>query len=277
MDVNGAIRLVQQKFPFEGYMSPEDDGSKNSYTNIAETVLRHLPLGSRILDFGCGPCDKAAILQLLGYRCAGYDELKDDWHTRPGNEEKILRFAEEMGIDFVKATSEGLRFPAESFDMVMSHDVLEHLHDSPKDLLNTLLSMVKPGGFLFITVPNAANIRKRLALLWGHTNLPSFESYYWYPGPWRGHVREYVRSDLALLAKYLGLDVLELHGCDHMLHRVPKSLRLPYRVATSVFGDWKDSWALVARKSVGWAPREGLDDVAVKEILARGTSYRYER
>jgi hypothetical protein len=41
-------------------------------------------------------------------------------------------------------------------------------------------------------------------------NLPPFDQYYWYPGPWRGHIREYVKSDLAMLSDYLDLEVLEL-------------------------------------------------------------------
>ena len=70
--------------------------------------------------------------------------------------------------------------------MVMLNHVVEHLHDFPRDLLNDLLTLVKPSGLLFITVPNAGNVRKRLDLLRGKTNLPPYEGYYWYPGRWRG-------------------------------------------------------------------------------------------
>ena len=187
-----AIRKTAEIFPFDDYMSP---GSKlkGAYLNIAHTVLRHLKPGASILDVGCGPCDKTAVLQFLGFNCFGWDDLQDDWHKGPGNKEKILNFTRRCGIDFRLADNGDLPFEEESFDMVMLHDVLEHLHDSPRTLMNRLMLLCKPEGFLFVTVPNAANIRKRVDVLLGRTSLPRFEDYYWYPDRWRGHVREYVR------------------------------------------------------------------------------------
>ena len=43
-------------------------------------------------------------------------------------------------------------------------------------------------------------------LLAENTNLYT-HTYYWSPGSWRGHVREYVKNDLYLLSKYLGLNI----------------------------------------------------------------------
>ena len=83
-----AIQFVQEQFPFEGYMHSE----KDVYLNIARTVLHYLQPGSKILDFGCGPCNKTAILQTLGFICSGYDDLQDDWHKILGNRQKILDF-----------------------------------------------------------------------------------------------------------------------------------------------------------------------------------------
>ena len=83
----------------------------------------------------------------------------------------------------------------------MLNDVIEHLHNSPRSILLALLEALKDEGVLLITVPNAGNIRKRLDLLRGKTNLPPFSQYYWHPDPWRGHVREYVHGDLEQLAQ----------------------------------------------------------------------------
>ena len=64
----------------------------------------------------------------------------------------------------------------------MRHDGLEHLHDSLRDLLIELLGLVRPEGCFFATVPKAVNVRKRIHVMFGKTNLPSFQQYYWYPG-----------------------------------------------------------------------------------------------
>ena len=188
IEIASAIRQLRAQFPFNNYLA-EDDGKNGPYSNIAATVKKILPTGSRILDFGAGACDKTAILQLLGYQCSACDDLQDDWHKLPGNSEKITSFASGVGIDFKLLGGSSLPFSKAEFSMVMLHDVLEHLHDSPCYLLNKIVELIAPGGFLFITVPNAVNIRKRLDVLRGRSNLPDFAGYYWYPGAWRGHIR----------------------------------------------------------------------------------------
>lgn len=174
MAVQEAVRIVRTKFPFLRYMAPQMD----AYMNITETVLRYLHFGNRILDFGAGPCDKTAILQTIGFECSAYDDLQDEWHKMEGNKEKIINFARELGITYEVAVDGNLPFRKNTFDMIMMHDVLEHLHNSPRDLLNDLLELAKPEAYLFITVPNAVNIRKRIAVLFGRTNLARFRGYY---------------------------------------------------------------------------------------------------
>lgn len=271
-----AIQLTIKQFPFEGYMT-YGGTIKESYLNITNTVLHYLQPESRILDFGCGPCDKTAILQFLGFKCSAYDDLQDDWHKIQGNREKIASFARECGIDFKLANGGQLPFEKNSFDMIMLHDVLEHLHDSPRDLLNDLLELVKPEGLLFVTVPNAVNIRKRIDVMFGRTNLPPFESYYWYPGVWRGHVREYVKNDLIKLSEYLNLEELEIKSCDHMLSKLPASIRPGYLLVTSIFRGWKDSWLLVARKKQGWSVKKTLLQNELTKILDKSTSFDYAK
>lgn len=261
--VDAAIEAVRKRFPFQGYM----DTQTGACRTVGETVQKYLPPGAAILDFGSGPCDKTAVAQELGYRCAACDDLSDDWHKAEGNKERILAFARGSGIDFRLIVGNELPFAEQEFDMLMMHDVLEHLHDSPRDLLNDLLALVKPEGWFFTTVPNAANIRKRIDLLLGKTNLPAFDGYYWYPGPWRGHVREYVRGDLIKLCQFLSLEIVELGTRHHMVHKLKPALRPIYGAVTRVFPGWRDSWVLVARKKKGWEPRKTLPESELRKIF----------
>jgi len=271
MDIKRAIETVHNQFPFEGYVNFEN----GAYTHIANTVLAHLKPGSTILDFGCGPCDKTAVLQTLGFKCTGYDDLQDDWHRFGDNRRKIINFARGLGIDLRLADSDKFPFDGLSFDMLMMHDVLEHLHDSPRELLNDLLQFLKPGGLFFATVPNAVNIRKRVFVLFGKSNYQSFDLYYWYPGPWRGHVREYVRGDLVGLSKHLSLETVELNTADYMLPKVPPSFRPLYVFITNIFRGWKDTWYIVAKKKHGWEPRKTISEEQIRRIKGKYTSYRY--
>jgi SAM-dependent methyltransferase len=268
--LDAAIETVRDRFPFEKYMDPY----LGKYRHIAGTLKRYLPSGGTVLDVGCGPCDSLAVLSVLGYRCFGLDDLDDHWHKLGDNRQRILLFAREMGIDLRIPSSGEPPFGEQRFDLVMLNHVLEHLHDSPRTLANSLLESVEDGGLFLITVPNAVNIRKRIDVLFGRTNLPDFDLYYWHPDPWRGHVREYTRGDLACLARNLDLDVVELHSCDHMLFKLPAAARPLYLAATRVFSGWKDSWLLLARKRAGWKPREIAPEEFAK-IAGRFSSYPY--
>src|SRR5438876_4828491 len=166
--LKNAILRLHDIFPFAGYIEEDSPGIRN----VASTVMRYARPGARVLDFGSGPMDKTAALQLLGYRCSATDDLQDFWHLAGDNRAKILGFAKTMGIDFHLA--DRFAFESNSFDMAIMCDVLEHIHDSPRTLLNNLLRIIKPQGYLMILVPNAVNLRKRVAVLCGRTTLPKY-------------------------------------------------------------------------------------------------------
>jgi 2-polyprenyl-3-methyl-5-hydroxy-6-metoxy-1,4-benzoquinol methylase len=248
-------------FPFPGYFDPALGGHRS----IVRTVARYLAPGSRLLDFGAGAADKTAPLAAMGYRCTAVDDLSDEWHQRGNARQRIIDYARGVGIEYLASPAEIP--PNETFDMLMLHDVLEELHDSPRHLLIDLLSHVREGGFLFVTVPNHVNLRKRLAVLFGRTNNPRFEVFYWYPGQkWRGPVREYSRGDCEALAHALDLEVVELTGAHHMLGQVPSRLRRAYLAASRTMPNTRDTWSMVARKPAGWAPRRDLDGEELRRI-----------
>ena len=261
MNISEAIKQTIKLFPFENYMLHSNGKEKEAYLNIAKTVKKYLNPEAKILDFGSGPCDKTAVLHFMGYNCFAYDDLQDDWHKISENRNKIISFSKECGINFTQADNKKLPFEKNSFDMVMLNDVLEHLHNSPRVIINDLLELCKADGLLFITVPNAVNIRKRRDVLFGKTNHPSFHKYYWSNDNWRGHIREYVKDDLVALTKYLDLEIIELRGCDHMLGQISPLFQPAYLFATRIFEGWKDSWLLVARKKQDWKKDKTLTQI----------------
>ncbi len=264
-----AHKAVYEAYPLPGYM----DTVWPAYQSIAFTVERHLPRGSRILDFGAGGMDKTAVLSAMGYKMYAHDDYKDEWHRLGNNYQRLMAFAEAFSIEF----HVDMDFAPESMDMVMIHDVLEHLDDSPRELLNALLALVRPGGYLFATVPNAANIRKRISALLGRTIHPPYDMYYWCPGEWRGHVREYVKDDMIKLGTNLGLSNVEVFSAHHMIERkVPRPARPAYRALTVAFPGWRDTWCLVGVKPDNWQPRDAKVGHEYFEIIAPYTTYHYE-
>ena len=90
------------------------------------------------------------------------------------------------------------------------------------------MRILKPGGRMVLEVPNAANLRKRLALLSGQTNYGPYNELY-YSERYLGHVREYTTGDLHQLAKYLGARSYVIYGNNSIygpwVERLPRAFR----------------------------------------------------
>ena len=165
--IDEAIQRTIEAFPLAG-MERATGSQPNALRNVASTVARYLNPGSKILDFGSGSCHKSAVLQSMGYDCTDFDDLRD---ATPVEKEQIIAFAKEFEVDFRiipdENTREGLPFDKESFDMVMMHHALEHFHDSPRNMVNDLLELTKPGGFFFATVPQCGKHPETIiSLVW---------------------------------------------------------------------------------------------------------------
>ena len=223
--------------------------------------------------------NKAIINMLVATEYAAHSQAyiissnkapKGGWKRRPGT---IWQVQPEVDLDGKALPTEIGSLDSEDPSNFIA--VIEHLHDSPRDLLNDLLECVRTEGYLYITVPSAVNIRKRLSVLRGQTNYPPFDTFYWHPGPWRGHVREYTRGDLQRLASFLGLSVVELHSYHKMLSRIPRAARWVYRWVTAACTGWRDSWLLIAKKNPNWQPRKALSDEEFRRRLGNDEGFQY--
>lgn len=232
-----------------GYINP---ARKSAYYAMPQMLYPHVAKDAKILDFGCGPLDKTYMFKALTKNIYAFDTLEDIWHTVDDNDKKIKKYAEESGIHFIDSFDGVLK---DKYDVIMLHDVIEHFHISPRSLLNTLVGQLNDGGLLVLTVPNAGNIRKRIHLLMGKTNYPRYGYFYWYPGKWDGHVREYVRGDLDSLVHFLGLAKVELKTFHIHLDVLSKTLRPIWQAVSTFMPNTRDSFYLIAKKPAGWKPK----------------------
>lgn len=149
--------------------------------------------GEKVLDIGCGGGSLTYLLAKAGAETVGAE-----------NEELGLQLAREnlasvsekhLRCTFVHASAYKLPFEAESFDVVVSCEVIEHLR-KPERMLNEAKRVLKPGGKFILTTPY------RL------TEFPLDEN----------HVKEYFPGEIrAMLEKYFKqVEVKETH---HMFWR----------------------------------------------------------
>lgn len=249
-----AVDQVAASFPFRGYIQ---EGVRQALAQIVPRIARHVHVPRpRLLDIGCGPMDKTGVMQRLGFECCAVDDLSDPWHRRDGNLQKILDFAEREGIRFHQQDAEyRIPFPPASFDVVTIFDVIEHLHQSPRDVLNAAGTHLKPGGVLAVTMPNSVNLRKRVDVLRGRSNYPPVDQFFLSCDGWRGHVREYTLAETARLCEMAGFQVLSATSYEGNAHDMLRGLTLRLFLSLVRMAPGLGSGLLVvARKPEGWTP-----------------------
>lgn len=109
----------------------------------------------------------------------------------------------------INAAGEYLPYPDEVFDLILSHEVLEHVADDVR-AVTEMVRVLRPGGRMLIFVPNRGYPFETHGIFWRgkyHFGNKLFVNYL--PRPWRDrlapHVRVYSRVDLERL--FAGLPV----------------------------------------------------------------------
>jgi SAM-dependent methyltransferase len=264
--VMDAIASMEAAFPIEGYVT---EGTRRALFHVTRELAHAAPAGQlQLLDVGCGPMDKTAVLQALGYECWGVDDLSDPWHHDAGHVPRIMRFAEAVGIRFVLAEGESAPVPEAHFDIATVFDVIEHLHASPRDLLNMAGQALKDDGLLCITMPNSVNLRKRLAVLAGRSNYPPVNQFFYSTGTWRGHVREYTLKETEYVCEAAGFDVLRASSFEAMaFDKLPGTVAAVYSKVVRLLPGCASGICVVARKPRGWVPA-AVDSVSYSRAAA---------
>jgi SAM-dependent methyltransferase len=172
-------------------------------------VLKFVPPGGRIADVGAGLGPQIHALTSLGYRGVVVDDFGDIWHAKAID---VLEWQKRDGVEVVSCDAlSGVPLEEGSIDAVMTFDCLEHLHHSPKRMLQDCVKALKPGGLFFLGVPNCVNMRKRVTVPCGYGKWSRIEE--WYDKEvFRGHVREPDVEDLRYIANSLGLRDVTIIG-----------------------------------------------------------------
>lgn len=267
-NVRDLFEEVRSGFPIAKYL--EDEGEGQAF--IARELRSLKPARGKLLDIGCGPLDKTAMFSLLGFECYACDDFLDPWHRQPEIMAAILVAAEKYGIT-LHIHENGdytIPFEREFFDVITILGVIEHLHESPRELLNTAGGLLKTGGLVVLVMPNSVNIRKRLDVVRGRTNFPDVRGVFHSSGTWRGHVREYTLSEAEYILTAAGFEIVRATTFDSMVER---KIRRPwarslYRALIKLAPGMRDSLFVAGRKPAGWRPVKASDE-SYREAIAR--------
>ncbi len=176
-----------------------------------------------VLDDGCGVGMYIERLAAYGGRVFGIEyELS-----------RAVK-AHQLSPHVLSAAGEHLPFPDNTFDLILSHEVLEHVADD-QQAAGEIIRTLSPGGRLVLFVPNRGYPFETHGIYWRGTyrfgNIPLVN---YLPRPLRDrlapHVRIYSHRDLERLFANLPVRILQrtvIFGAyDNLIARFPGPARL---------------------------------------------------
>lgn len=119
------------------------------YLKIISIIKQHfgLPLEDKIvLDVGCGDGVLASMLSQQGFQSSGID------YSHEAIKFAKLKTKDEKKIDFVQGSAYALPWPDDTFDIIVSSEVIEHLTDI-STFLKEMIRVVKTDGIIVISTP----------------------------------------------------------------------------------------------------------------------------
>jgi 2-polyprenyl-3-methyl-5-hydroxy-6-metoxy-1,4-benzoquinol methylase len=168
--------VFSQKIPSEQELTTFYDGyGRNDYLSPL-TIKRYHELldkfekfrkTNKILDVGCGIGYFLEVAKKRGWDVYG-TEYTDE----------AIRICEEKNIKMKQGKLNPSDFEPESFDIVTSFEVLEHINN-PRDEINNFKSVLRKGGLVYFTTPNFNSLlRFKLKEKYDVITYPEHLSYY---------------------------------------------------------------------------------------------------
>ncbi len=149
-----------------------------------ELIRRHVRLqGARILDVGCG----------LGLYVRQFRTYSPDVWGTDIDPEKVAEASRTLP-NIRQAPAEALPFPPGSFDVVLSHEVLEHVDDDRR-AAEEAVRVLKPGGRLVVFAPNRWYPFETHGVYWrGSYHYGNIPLVNYLPNRWRARLCPHVRA-----------------------------------------------------------------------------------
>src|SRR5207302_6079645 len=120
------------------------------------------------------------------------------------------------------------------FDAVLFCEVLEHLLEDPFRPLREIQRVLKRGGALILTTPNATRLENVARLLAGENIYDPYSAY----GPYGRHNREYTLKELRRLLTHAGFTVQTAFSAD--VHENHANLFFPVSKLVPLLGRNED-------------------------------------
>jgi len=190
---------------------------------IISSVLRYAPLKhhKEILDVCIGFGVPSRVLRSYGYNIQAIDS------EIIGGKDICRITREDFPLKIVNnIETEMIPFGKDSFDVILWLATIEHLRDSPKEIMEQFNKILKINGILIVDTPNILSLRNRLMLLFGKSFMPPIQFIY-YSDYNASHHREYTLQDLIKVFKWSKFEIVEAKVLD-TISPISIEKRTPY-------------------------------------------------
>ncbi|HEX8408770.1 MAG TPA: class I SAM-dependent methyltransferase [Thermoanaerobaculia bacterium] len=216
------------------------DFEGSSHRILLELIRRHAPRGGTLLDLGAAGGELGSSIREHFDRTIGFEYNVDCVGDLLGRFDAVAI----ADLERVKELPRGI-------DVIVLADVLEHLR-SPARALGLVRDALRDDGYVFISVPNIANVTVRLGLLFGIFEYRD-----------RGildhtHLRFYTVRTIRREVENAGFRILAVHGSSVPIRLIAGRftpefvLRIGERLLTWLTRSWRGLFAyqviLVAKK-----------------------------
>lgn len=142
--VGQAYRQLFDKFPEHPRLSKTKEEAARDGRMKAHLLIPLLRRESDVLEIGCGTGDVIEALSEQGYVCTGVEIS-----------EEMLKLCKERHLNVILGSADHVDCPSNSFDVVFSQEVIEHLHpdDVPRHFIEAF-RLLRPNGILAVETPN---------------------------------------------------------------------------------------------------------------------------
>ncbi len=177
-----------------------DPGRRARKLRNMQLAARHIA-GGRFLGVGCGDGLELVLARELGFEVAGLEV--DDVRAR--------RLAEHFGCEVLAGELPEAELAQEAYSLVYMDQVLEH-PKRPGDYLRKAFQLLRPGGVLYVGVPNIRSVSSEWKSLRDRTGLRSARKRGSHYDTWQ-HLSYFGPRQLAqALSQHFDFEVLEVVG-----------------------------------------------------------------
>jgi SAM-dependent methyltransferase len=149
----GTLYSERSQLSYDGYYDESNLTVPDFINHRLDEVFQHLQVYrkvNRILDVGCGAGSLLQAARRAGWNAEGLEISQS-----------AADYVRSLGFEVFQGDLSSAPYPDNHFDVVTASELIEHVAD-PLTMLEQIERIIRPGGLLWATTPNALSFSSRM-------------------------------------------------------------------------------------------------------------------